>query len=75
MLHLLAQVTGNLDGLSQKEVVELNIPTGVPRVYELSADLRPRSWRYLGDRAEIDKRTAAVKAQASARSGSKFPTS
>jgi 2,3-bisphosphoglycerate-dependent phosphoglycerate mutase len=54
----------HLDVLSEKEVVELNIPTGVPRVYELDSGLRPRSWRYLGDPAEIERRAAAVKAQA-----------
>jgi 2,3-bisphosphoglycerate-dependent phosphoglycerate mutase len=60
----------HLDRLSEKEVVELNIPTGVPRVYELDADMRPRSWRYLGDAAEIERRAAAVKAQASRSQGS-----
>jgi len=55
----------HLDGLSEKEVVELNIPTGVPRVYELDAEMRPKAWRYLGDPAEIERRAAAVKAQAS----------
>jgi 2,3-bisphosphoglycerate-dependent phosphoglycerate mutase len=55
----------HLDGLSEQEVVELNIPTGVPRVYELDAQLRPRSWRYLGDPDEVARRAAAVKAQAS----------
>ncbi len=54
-----------LDGLGDREVVELNIPTGVPRVYELDGDLRPQSWRYLGDPEEIAKRADAVKAQAS----------
>ena len=61
----------HLDGLSEEEVVELNIPTGVPRVYELARDFQPRSWRYLGDPAEIERRAAAVKAQAS---GSKAST-
>jgi 2,3-bisphosphoglycerate-dependent phosphoglycerate mutase len=61
----------HLDGLSEEEVVELNIPTGVPRVYELAPDFQPRSWRYLGDPAEIERRAAAVKAQAS---GSKSPS-
>jgi len=55
----------HLDGLSEKEVVELNIPTGVPRVYELDSDLRPTSWKYLGDPAEIERRAAQVKEQAS----------
>ena len=55
----------HLDGLGDEEVVELNIPTGVPRVYELDAELRPRSWRYLGDPDDVARRAAAVKAQAS----------
>jgi 2,3-bisphosphoglycerate-dependent phosphoglycerate mutase len=54
----------HVDGLSDSEVVELNIPTGVPRVYELDAEFRPRSWRYLGDPEEVERRAAAVKAQA-----------
>jgi len=57
----------HLDGLSEEEVVELNIPTGVPRVYELGSDMRPRSWKYLGDPAEVERRAAAVRAQASQR--------
>jgi 2,3-bisphosphoglycerate-dependent phosphoglycerate mutase len=56
----------HLDGLSEDEVVELNIPTGVPRVYELDADLRPRSWKYLGDPEDVARREAEVKAQAEA---------
>ena len=55
----------HLDGLTEDEVVELDIPTGVPRVYELDHDLRPTSWRYLGDPVEIERRAAAVKGQAS----------
>ena len=54
----------HLDGLSEQEVVDLDIPTGVPRVYELTADFRPRAWRYLGDPKEIERRAAAVRAQA-----------
>ena len=61
----------HLDGLSDKEVVELNIPTGVPNVYELDEHLRPRSHRYLGDPEEVERRAAAVKAQAT---GSKSST-
>ncbi|HYU62447.1 MAG TPA: 2,3-diphosphoglycerate-dependent phosphoglycerate mutase [Verrucomicrobiae bacterium] len=55
----------HLDGLGDQEVVDLNIPTGVPRVYELDADLRPTGWRYLGDPADVERRAAAVRAQAS----------
>ncbi|HLZ94240.1 MAG TPA: 2,3-diphosphoglycerate-dependent phosphoglycerate mutase [Candidatus Dormibacteraeota bacterium] len=54
----------HLDGLSEQEVVDLDIPTGVPRVYELKDDFTVRSWRYLGDLVEIERRAAAVKAQA-----------
>lgn len=56
----------HLDALTGQEVVDLNIPTGVPRVYELEADLRPKSWRYLGDPADIARREAEVEAQAEA---------
>jgi 2,3-bisphosphoglycerate-dependent phosphoglycerate mutase len=55
----------HLDGLSEQEVVDLDIPTGVPRVYELAADFKPASWRYLGDPEEIKQRAEAVRAQAS----------
>ena len=57
----------HLDGLTEQQVVELDIPTGVPRVYELDEEFRSTSWRYLGDPAEIERRAAAVKAQASRR--------
>jgi 2,3-bisphosphoglycerate-dependent phosphoglycerate mutase len=57
----------HLDGLSDREVVDLDIPTGVPRVYELDSHLRPKSARYLGDPAEIERRAAAVRAQAGGR--------
>ncbi len=63
----------HLDGLSDQEVVDLNIPTGVPRVYELDADFHPRSWRYLGDQADVERRAAEVKSQAAA-PGSGPPT-
>ena len=55
----------HLDGLSDAEVVELNIPTGVPRVYELDSSFRPVTWRYLGDAGEVERRAAAVRAQGS----------
>jgi 2,3-bisphosphoglycerate-dependent phosphoglycerate mutase len=57
----------HLDGLTEQEVVDLDIPTGVPRVYELKPDFAVRSWRYLGDPEEIERRAAAVKAQASSK--------
>jgi|SRR5579872_466035 len=60
----------HLDGLTEQEVVDLNIPTGVPRVYELDQELRPTAWRYLGDKDEVERRAAAVRAQAEAKSRS-----
>jgi 2,3-bisphosphoglycerate-dependent phosphoglycerate mutase len=57
----------HLDGLTEQEVVDLDIPTGVPRVYDLGADFGVRSWRYLGDAADIERRAAAVKAQAASK--------
>ena len=55
----------HLDGLSDQQVVDLDIPTGVPRVYELNHDFTPRSSAYLGDPEEIKRRAAAVRNQAS----------
>ena len=54
----------HLDGLTEQEVVDLDIPTGVPRVYELDSDFKPRSSKYLGDPKEIERRAAAVRDQA-----------
>jgi 2,3-bisphosphoglycerate-dependent phosphoglycerate mutase len=55
-----------LDGVSDDEIVGLNIPTGVPLVYELADDLRPTSHRYLGDPEKIAAAMAAVAAQGKA---------
>ena len=52
-----------LDGLSEQAVVELNIPTGVPLLYEFDDALRPRASRYLGDPQAIRAATEAVKRQ------------
>jgi 2,3-bisphosphoglycerate-dependent phosphoglycerate mutase len=65
----------HLDGLSEQQVVDLDIPTGVPRVYELGADFKPVAWRYLGDPKEIERRAAAVRAQGSRVPGSESHTS
>jgi 2,3-bisphosphoglycerate-dependent phosphoglycerate mutase len=54
----------HLDGLTEQQVVDLDIPTGVPRVYELGSDFVPRSSRYLGDPGEVERRAAAVRDQA-----------
>jgi 2,3-bisphosphoglycerate-dependent phosphoglycerate mutase len=52
-----------LDDVSDEEIVGLNIPTGVPLVYELDDDLRPLGHRYLGDPARVEAAMAAVAAQ------------
>jgi 2,3-bisphosphoglycerate-dependent phosphoglycerate mutase len=57
----------HLDGISDADIVGLNIPTGVPLVYELDERLRPAGHRYLGDPAEVARRIAAVSAQGKAR--------
>jgi 2,3-bisphosphoglycerate-dependent phosphoglycerate mutase len=54
----------HLDRLTDQQVVDLDIPTGVPRVYELNDDFTPRSSRYLGDPQEIERRAAMVRNQA-----------
>ena len=43
------------EGSSDSDIVELNIPTGAPLVYELDSELRPLKHRYLGDVAEQGK--------------------
>ena len=56
-----------LDDLSEDAVIKLNIPTGVPLVYELDAQLRPLRHYYLGNAEEVAKRVAAVSAQGKAK--------
>jgi len=56
-----------LDDVSDEAIIGLNIPTGVPLVYELDADLRPLGHRYLGDQARVAAAMAAVAAQGTAR--------
>jgi 2,3-bisphosphoglycerate-dependent phosphoglycerate mutase len=58
-----------LDGISDDEIVSLNIPTGQPMVYELDADLKPIRHYYLGDPAAIAAAMAAVAAQGKAKKG------
>ncbi len=49
-----------LDNVSDKDILELNIPTGVPLVYTLNDDMKPQGHRYLGDADAIAKAQAAV---------------
>ncbi len=52
-----------LDRIPEREIVELNIPTGVPLLYELDAELKPLGSRYLGDPQAVAAAAEAVKRQ------------
>jgi 2,3-bisphosphoglycerate-dependent phosphoglycerate mutase len=54
----------HLDGVSDEEIVGLNIPTGIPLVYELDGDLKPLAHYYLGDPEAARKAAEAVARQA-----------
>jgi 2,3-bisphosphoglycerate-dependent phosphoglycerate mutase len=56
-----------LDGISDADIPELNIPTGIPLVYELSPDLKPIQHYYLGDEQAIAKAAAQVANQGKAK--------
>jgi 2,3-bisphosphoglycerate-dependent phosphoglycerate mutase len=56
----------HLDGISDQDIVGLNIPTGVPLVYELDGQLKPLRHYYLGDPDEVARAAAAVANQGKA---------
>jgi len=56
----------HLDGVSDNDIVELNIPTGVPLLYELDDDLRSLRHEYLGDPEQVRKAQEAVAQQGKA---------
>jgi 2,3-bisphosphoglycerate-dependent phosphoglycerate mutase len=56
-----------LDNIPEEEIVELNIPTGVPLVYELDAELKPLKHYYLADEEAVKKAMEAVKNQGKAK--------
>jgi 2,3-bisphosphoglycerate-dependent phosphoglycerate mutase len=56
-----------LDNISEEKIVELNIPTGMPLVYELDDDLKPLKSYYLGDPEAVKKAMQAVAAQGRAK--------
>jgi 2,3-bisphosphoglycerate-dependent phosphoglycerate mutase len=57
----------HLDGISDSDIVNLNIPNGQPLVYELDADLKPIKRYYLGDQAAIEASLKAVANQGKAK--------
>jgi 2,3-bisphosphoglycerate-dependent phosphoglycerate mutase len=56
-----------LDNVSDDEIVNLNIPTGMPLVYELDEDLKPIKHYYLGDPEKLKASMEAVAAQGKAK--------
>jgi len=57
----------HLDGISEDDIVSLNIPTGIPLVYELTDDLTPIRNYYLGDPEAAKKAAEAVANQSKAK--------
>jgi 2,3-bisphosphoglycerate-dependent phosphoglycerate mutase len=55
-----------LDNISDDAIVNLNIPNGIPLVYELDANLKPIKHYYLGDAEAAAKAAAAVASQGKA---------
>jgi 2,3-bisphosphoglycerate-dependent phosphoglycerate mutase len=55
-----------LDGISDQDIVSLNIPNGIPLVYELDENLKPIRHYYLGDAEAAAKAAAAVATQGKA---------
>jgi len=56
-----------LDNISEEDIVELNIPTGIPLVYELTSDLKPIKHYYLGDQEKIQQAINSVENQGKAK--------
>jgi 2,3-bisphosphoglycerate-dependent phosphoglycerate mutase len=56
----------HLDEISDQDILNCNIPTGVPLVYELGDNLKPVRSYYLGDQTEINKAMQAVTNQGKA---------
>ncbi len=56
-----------LDDVPDSEILKLNIPTGIPLVYELDEELKPQKHYYLGDADAVEKAMAAVAAQGKAK--------
>jgi 2,3-bisphosphoglycerate-dependent phosphoglycerate mutase len=54
----------HLDHISDEDIPELNIPTGIPLVYELDVDLKAVSHYYLGDQAAAEAKALEVARQA-----------
>lgn len=60
-------IVKHLDNVPENEIVELNIPTGIPLIYELDENLKPIKHYYLASEEEVKAKIAAVKAQGAAK--------
>ena len=60
------QALNDLDNIADEDIVGVNVPNGIPLVYELDADLKPIRHYYLGDAEAAAKAAAAVAAQGKA---------
>jgi len=56
-----------LDGVTEDEIIGMNVPTGMPLVYELDENLKPISRQYLGDPEKVAKAMEAVANQGKAK--------
>ena len=56
-----------LDGVSEEDIIGMNVPTGMPLVYELDAHLKPINRQYLGDPEAVAKAMEAVANQGKAK--------
>ena len=56
-----------LDGVSEEDILGMNVPTGMPLVYELDENLKPVSRQYLGDPDKVAKAMEAVANQGKAK--------
>ena len=60
----LRAILKHLEGVSDDDIADINIPTGVPRLYRFDSHLRPTEVRYLGDAAAVAAKAAAVAREA-----------
>ena len=56
----LRAIVKNLNNISDADIVGVNIPTGIPLIYEFDDNLRPKKNYYLADKAELEKAQQAV---------------
>jgi 2,3-bisphosphoglycerate-dependent phosphoglycerate mutase len=52
-----------LEGVSDEDIINVDLPTGIPKAYRLNADWKAADAKFLGDPAELERRINAVKAQ------------